>query len=102
MGVFCVLLFVPIFMQHLVVQKEHVDYEKKNKTALTFFFWFFIILVMLRHSSIGNDTQGYINFFKQCASLGWKNISIAGIEIGYAYFQKIISLFTDNVALYML
>lgn len=74
MGVFCVLLFVPIVMQHVVVKQSHVAYEKKNKRALTVFFIFFTLLVMLRHESVGNDTRNYMYFFKRFSEMSWRDI----------------------------
>ena len=101
MGVFFVLLFVPIIMQHFVVKGMYIDYEKKNKRALAFFFVFFTILVMLRHESIGNDTQNYIYLFKYFDLTAWENIDGYNIEIGYAYFNKIVSWFTKEPQVFL-
>lgn len=96
MAVFCVLLFVPIMMQHFVVKKFHMDYGKKNKRALAFFFLFFTVLVMFRHESIGNDTRNYINIFNNISKMNWEYVGKYPLEKGFSYFYKIISMFTDQ------
>lgn len=101
MGVFYVLLFAPIIMQHFVVKKTYIDYETKNKNALAFFFCFLTLLIMLRHESIGNDTRNYIHFFKQFSVTDWKNVEKYNFEIGYSYFSKIISVFTKNPQIFL-
>ena len=101
MGVFYVLLLVPIIMQHFVLKKIYIDYEKKNKRALAFFFAFFTALAMFRHETVGNDTQNYIFLFKQISLAGWKNIGISNIEIGYTYLNKIVSLFTKEPQVFL-
>ena len=38
MGLFYVLLLVPMVIQHVAIKGFHTDYEKRNKTAMAFFF----------------------------------------------------------------
>ena len=96
MAVFCVLLFVPIMMQHLVVNQNNIDYEKKNKRAMTVFFIILTILVMLRHQTVGTDTRRYVHYFKRFLEMDWTKLGKDYIEIGFAYYSKIISLFSEN------
>ena len=97
MGVFYVLFFVPIVMQHVVVKQISViDYDKKNKRALTFFFLIFAALIMLRHESIGSDTKNYGYYFNVFSRLSWEQCAKVSTEIGFSYFNKIISLFTKE------
>lgn len=102
MAVFYVLLFVPIIMQHFVVKKGHIDYEKKNKNALTFFFVALTVLVALRHKMIGNDTVNYIYYFKKIGSLNWDAVRDIELEIGFSYFNKIVSVFTKEPQFFLI
>ena len=98
MGVFFVLLFLPIMIQHFVTRNSNlVNLEKKNRSALLLFFVFFTILVMLRHAKIGNDTRNYIYYFNLFARMDWIDIGKESIELGFAYFNKIVSLFSKDV-----
>ncbi len=96
MGVFAVLLLVPVMMQHFVIKPTNINYEKKNRNALFFFFVFFTVLVMLRHESVGNDTRNYIYFFNKFSQLSWGDVGRYNLEAGYSYFNKIVSVFTKN------
>ncbi len=96
MWVFYILLLVPLLLQHVVIGQHNTDYEKKNRTALFAFFAILTILVMFRHESVGNDTRNYINMFKQYLRLDWNIIRQAIVESGYGYFNKIISVVSDE------
>ena len=96
MGVFAVLLLVPIVIQHIGVKGYYIDPEKKNKRALTFFFLFLTFLVMCRHESVGNDTRNYIYYFDIIRGLNWNRINVDSLEIGYVYFNKIVSIFSKD------
>lgn len=96
MGVFYVLLLVPLAIQHLTIGRHSVDLQKKNTQALDVFFILLTILVALRHESIGNDTMNYANTFYGYSGLGWKDVGMQTVEFGFSYFNKIISLFTKS------
>ena len=96
MLVYVILLFVPLIIQHVVFEKKNIDIEKKNRNALNFFFILFTVLVALRHESVGNDTRNYIYFFQNYARMDWAQIAKDPVEVGYSYFNKIISLFLNN------
>lgn len=101
MGVFVILLIVPILMQHIAIEGHLVDYRKQNNAALTFFFLLLTVLVMFRHESVGNDTRNYIYFFKAFCRIDWVHLDRQGLEIGYAYINKIISLFSKNPQVFL-
>ena len=90
MLVFYILLLIPLAMQHFSIKGIKFDYQKKNIRALAFFFIFLTILVMLRHESIGNDTQNYINKFARYSNLNWGRVHQMSFELGYSYINKII------------
>lgn len=91
---FVVLLLVPIMMQHIRV--KGMAYQKKNRDALAFFFVVYTLLVALRHESIGTDTKNYVDFFVQYARMDWKTIQNIQYEKGYVYFNKLVSLFSEE------
>lgn len=91
---FAILLFVPVFIQHIGI--KGIDYEKKNKFVLFFFFVTLTILVMFRHESIGNDTRNYIYYFSNFSKMDWTKVGSDSLEFGFSYFNKIISLFSTE------
>lgn len=98
---FIVLVFVPVFIQHIVLGRKNIDFEKKNKISMLFFFVLLTILIMLRHENVGNDTRNYINTFKYISEVNWRSVNEYSVEMGFSYFNKIISLFTDNSQVYI-
>lgn len=100
MWVFYILLFIPIALQHFVIDNKSVDYEKKNRRALFAFFLLVALVIGLRHSSVGVDTENYIYYFKRYAQMSWESISKSSVELGFAYFNKIVSLFTKDAQIF--
>lgn len=96
MWVYIALLFVPLIVQHAVFENKNIDLDKKNRKAMSIFFLLLTALLVLRHESIGNDTRNYIYFFENYARMDWVEISQDTVEVGFSYFNKIISLFSDN------
>lgn len=96
MAVYYILLFIPICIQHFVLRGSNVNFEKKNRNSLAFFFLFFTVLVMLRHESVGSDTRNYANIFTRLSNMEWGELRNHSVEIGFSYFNKIISIFTTD------
>lgn len=96
MAEFYILLFVPMAIQALSGYRTDKSANKKNKTALMFFFLMLTILVALRHESVGADTRNYINHFYRFSALNFTEIATDTAEFGYAYFNKIVSLISKN------
>ena len=101
MGVFYILLLVPLAIQHFEINRYSIDYQKKNKSALFFFFALMTILVALRHESIGNDTGNYTAYFEVFSKLSWAQCGNEAMELGYAYYNKIISLFLGEPQVFL-
>lgn len=93
---FVILLLVPMLLQHVVIGRKNINYEKKNKAALMFFFVFLTVMLMFRHKSVGNDTVNYMRYFVNFAETGWGDVGNGSLEIGFAYFNKIISVFSKD------
>lgn len=96
MGVFFVLLLVPIMIQHFAVKGFRTDYGKTNKRALTIFFVFLTVLIMLRHESIGTDTRTYISYFSSFSKMSWSEVGKDSLELGFSFFNKFVSLISSN------
>lgn len=96
MIVFWILLFVPILIQHISITEHYIDYQRRNRVALGFFFLLLTVLVMFRHESVGNDTRNYIFYFDKIAKTEWRALGEAKIEIGYVYFNKLVSLISEE------
>lgn len=101
MAIFYILLLIPILMQHIKIKGYRSDYQRRNTRALTFFFCLLTLLVMLRHESIGNDTGNYIYFFNEFSRIRWQQLGEKGLEIGYAVFNKAVSLISKNPQVYL-
>lgn len=101
MAIFYVLLLIPLLMQHIMIGGYSLDYQKRNKKALTFFFCLLTLLVMLRHESIGNDTENYIYYFDEFRWLSWQNLGDKGLEIGFAIFNKMVALISKDPQVYL-
>lgn len=96
MGVFYFLLLTPILAQHFKIGRGYIDFEKRNKRALLFFFTVLTVLLMLRHKTVGTDTKNYIYYFNSFAKMGWDAIARQSGEVGFIYFAKIISLLSKE------
>ncbi|MBR4030584.1 MAG: EpsG family protein [Clostridia bacterium] len=93
---FYILLLFPLAIQHFRVKDHVIDYQKKNHRALLFFFVVMTILMALRHESVGTDNVSYIFYFKRFSRLSWNQLDNEPIELGFAYFNKIISLISKE------
>ena len=96
MAVFCVLLLVPMMLQHFTVGGYNIDYKKKNKAALALFFILLTVLVMLRHESVGSDTRNYMRFFGDFSTMDWPRVGYRSAEPGFSWFNKVVSLFSKQ------
>lgn len=96
MCVFYLLLLIPLAIQHFTIKRHSIDYQKKNRHALFFFFALMTILVALRHKTIGTDTQNYIYYFNRFSKTDWTDIQKESLELGFALFNKAISLISSN------
>lgn len=101
MGIFYVLLLVPLLIQHVSIKGYYIDYNKRNKLALKVFFVLITVLVMFRHESVGNDTGTYILYFREFTRMGWFDLDKMDLEIGYAIFNKAVSVITKQPQMFL-
>lgn len=102
MLVFYILLLGPIMLQHFTMRSQTIDYKKRNNKVLAFFFVWLTTLVALRHPDIGKDTRNYIYFFSQYSKTPWLEVGKEEMELGFVYWNKIISLFTENAQIFFM
>ena len=91
MAVFYVLLLFPLAIQHFGTDKSPLNYERRCKNALRVFFCILTALIMLRHKSVGADTNNYIRIFDSFREMNWQNVSSTHYEIGFAILMKTLS-----------
>ncbi len=91
---FIVLLVFPIFIQHIYI--KGISYQKKNNIIMFLFFAMLTALVMFRHERVGTDTRNYIYYFNNYANMSWAEVGKDSIEFGFSYFNKIVSVFSDE------
>lgn len=95
-----ILISVPMIFQHIKINKW--KYAEKNLFSMKLFFFMLFCLVALRHSSIGKDTTTYIWYFEKISM----SKTFIGLyfpyEMGFVLLNKIISIFTTNVQIYII
>ena len=95
---FIILLLAPIMVQHTYIKE--LDRQKKNKMAILVFFALYTVLVMLRHESVGVDTRNYIFYFNRFSRLDWSELKNISFEFGFTYFNRIVSIFTNDYQIF--
>ena len=101
MGVFYLVILVPVIIQHITIKNYRIEYQHRNKIAMRIFFVLLTLLAGFRHKSIGNDTYNYMMFFVRSARIAWGNLDRDNFEIGFAYFNKLITLLTKDPQVYL-
>lgn len=97
---YIILLTVPILAAPFL-KKYKINRFKLSEIPLLFFFVFLTVLVMLRHPSVGNDTPGYIFFFKNTIGVPWDQMRWGDLESGFQAFMKLISLFSEDPQVFL-
>lgn len=82
-------------------QGRDIGSQKANQTAMGMFFLMLTVLIMFRHESVGNDTRNYISYFKSYVNTDWSEISNRTLEVGYGYFNKIVSLISTDSRMFL-
>jgi len=92
------LLLIPLLIQHVKIQR--IDYSIQNKLALKVFFATLLLLLMLRHPTVGLDTRNYFHIFQKDSMRSFSSI-LSDEEFGFSLYNKLISLFTQDAQVYI-
>lgn len=83
----CILLLVPMTIQHIAV--PGIRYARKNRVSLVFFFLLMLVMVAFRHETIGTDTSNYISIYQQLGTMQYHSLKAIGDEPLFATFCKL-------------
>lgn len=92
---FVILLTVPIvitpFVKNIKVNRIHLKY-----LPLFLFFVSLMILMMLRHKNVGNDTANYYYFVEKISRESWAMVTRESTEVIFYSFMKIITTISND------
>lgn len=95
MAPFFVLLSVPIFASPFM-KNIRINRYRMERLSLFFFFAVLTLLVMLRHPTVGNDTEGYIYFYRNTAGVPWHLMQWGSLEVGFQLYMKLVSMVSSD------
>ncbi len=84
-----ILIFLPILPLVTVIKGQNRLDQKRN--AIDTFFAVYLLMLALRHESIGRDIHAYKILFSQYSTISWQEILLQ-IEPGFASISKIINM----------
>ena len=93
-----IMVAIPIFFSIVYGKSsEKLNESKRQKIIIWSFFVTLLIILMLRHKTVGADIKHYINQFKKLEGLSLGQLfERYESERGYWLFNRIISMFTTN------
>lgn len=97
---YALLVLFPIVIQHIKVSGGSLYLTRsgshKNENTLKLFWGILLVLLILRHETVGTDIQNYSNIFRRLARSDWQGVIDYNSEIAYSILNKSVSLITDN------
>ena len=99
-GVFPLLVYQPVGTASGDDNGELV--EKRNKMTIFLFFFCFFVLLALRDITVGKDLYTYKSIFESCFVTSFENLSNMQWELGYAVYNKIISMLSADYRLFLI
>lgn len=95
---YVVMIVLPIYVQHMRLKGTTIyiarPAEGNNSKAIKMFFGILLVLLMLRHESVGIDLKNYKFRFEYNYSVSWQTALGRSPEIAYAALNKLISSIT--------
>ena len=101
MWVYYLMLLLPFAFHVFASVNNGGSLKEENKGALLMFFSILTVLLSLRHESVGNDTRNYIRYFEIFSTSSWNQIKDANLEQGFVYFNKLISIVTEQAQFFL-
>lgn len=98
---YALLVLFPIFVQHirlrggaLCLTRSGVSH--KNENTLKLFWGILLVLLVLRHETVGVDITNYVYIYKLISRSSWEYAITRSPEIAYGILNKFISFYTDD------
>lgn len=70
--------------------------QLRNRTVMGLFWWMILVLLVLRHETVGIDLAAYRYIFQTIADSSWKEAIGRSPEVGYNFLYKFLSVLTDD------
>lgn len=100
--IFNLLLILFISILYLLICSNSKTSNKKQVIFLRIVFFTFFVLVASREMTRGNDTQMYLNLFRNCAVQKWQFLTLNEyFEKGYLVLNILISYISKNPRFFM-
>ena len=97
----CPLLFYQTQGGVLVFGDDQIT-RKRNKMTLILFFAGLFVLLALPDISVGIDLVEYKSIFETCSTLSFKQLPSLRWEIGYAVYNKLMSLISKDFRFFLI
>lgn len=88
------LIFLPILP--LLLRRNERSIKKRNRRAINTFFCVYLLLLSLRHLSVGRDLASYSRMFLLFSRLDWSDVFSVDVEAGYVLLNRVIAAFTND------
>ncbi len=108
---FFLLLFIPALFCFAGIKKKASNVRvvslgvnettKKNSMALPVFFFLFLVMLMLRHETVGRDLLAYKDTFKAWASVRFQDYLVFEPEILFYSLTWWVGQWTDSYQVYL-
>lgn len=105
-ALFPLIINLYLYQRRLNTDIDEVRYEKSKKRLLFVAVLPMLLLYGLRYKRIGADTIGYVRFFedtiREFSFIDVFDTEIHRTEVGYRFYAKIMSFFTESYTIYFL
>lgn len=98
---YAVLILFPILVQHIrlrggALYLTRSGVSHKNENTLRLFWGILLVLLVLRHETVGSDTLNYHRIFNIYARSNWQQVIDRSAEVAYSILNKLVSFCTDD------
>lgn len=97
---YILLIALPILAQNFRLRGKSLYFIKfnnaKNDLAMKLFWSILLLMLVLRHETIGMDVSNYHHIFTSIANGSWIKALTRSAEVGYSTMNKLISMYTNN------
>lgn len=95
---YVLLIMIPLFVQHLKFNNGiklciSASNSRRNIRSMKIFWLILFMLLILRHETVGIDTEVYAYIYEQISDMSWLDAINRSAEIGYSFMNKLVSMF---------